>query len=89
MRGVGVMSDSRSDWRGNGSFNFSRKGETDMDAMKTAEYARALYRAHGDVAEAEVARKARKCEEAGKIKEAEDWTAVRSSIRQLRGANQG
>jgi hypothetical protein len=59
-----------------------------MDAIKTAEYARALYQAHGDAAEAEAARKARNCVDAGRTKEAEDWTAVRRTIRQLRGANQ-
>ncbi|MEY8828179.1 hypothetical protein AB9K34_07150 [Sedimentitalea sp. XS_ASV28] len=59
-----------------------------MQATKTAQYARALYQAHGDAAEAEAARKARECDDAGKPREAQDWTAVRRSIRQLRGANQ-
>ncbi|MDU9004380.1 hypothetical protein [Sedimentitalea todarodis] len=59
-----------------------------MEATKTAEYARALYQVHGDLAEAEAARKARECDDEGKTREAEDWAAVRRSIRQLRGANQ-
>lgn len=59
-----------------------------MEAIKTAEYARALYQAHGDAAEAEAARKARECGDKGRRREAEDWSAVRRSIRQLRGANQ-
>lgn len=59
-----------------------------MDALKTAEYARALYTAHGDRAEAEAAQKMRECEAAGNTQEAQDWQAVRSAIRQLRGPNQ-
>ncbi|MGR3759925.1 hypothetical protein ACUXV3_07290 [Roseobacteraceae bacterium NS-SX3] len=60
-----------------------------MDAIKAAEYARALYSAHGDRAEAEAAQKMRACEEAGKASEAGDWEAVRRAIRALRGPNQG
>ncbi|MFW8635287.1 hypothetical protein [Cribrihabitans pelagius] len=59
-----------------------------MDAVKAAEYARALYSAHGDRAEAEAAQKMRQCEEAGKSDEASDWKAVRQAIRSLRGPNQ-
>ncbi len=59
-----------------------------MDALKTAEYARALYTAHGDRAEAEAAQKMRECEASGNKQEAQDWQAVRSAIRQLRGPNQ-
>ncbi len=60
-----------------------------MDALKTAEYARALYTAHGDKAEAEAAQKMRECEAAGNASEAQDWEAVRRAIRQIRGPNQG
>lgn len=60
-----------------------------MDAIQTAEYARALYGAHGDRAEAEVAQRARACEAANKPEEAAQWQAVRQAIRQLRGPNQG
>ncbi len=60
-----------------------------MDALKTAQYARALYAAHGDRAEAEAAQKMRECEAAGNHQEAKDWQAVRGAIRQIRGPNQG
>ncbi|KUJ80609.1 hypothetical protein AVO45_06075 [Ruegeria marisrubri] len=60
-----------------------------MDAIKAAEYARALYSAHGDKAEAEAAQKMRACEAAGNMSEAKDWEAVRQAIRQIRGPNQG
>ena len=60
-----------------------------MDAIKTAQYARALYTAHGDKAEWEAAQKMRASKEAGKTGEAADWKAVRQAIRSLRGANQG
>lgn len=60
-----------------------------MDAIRTAEYARALYTAHGDKAEAEAAQKSRACEAAGNPEEAKDWEAVRQAIRQYRGPNQG
>ncbi|KUJ82018.1 hypothetical protein [Ruegeria profundi] len=60
-----------------------------MDALQTAQYARALYTAHGDQAEAEAAQKMRECEAAGNVQEAKDWQAVRQTIRQFRGPNQG
>ncbi len=60
-----------------------------MDAIKSAEYARALYTAHGDKAEWEAAQKMRACEEAGKADEAADWKMVRQAIRAMRGPNQG
>ncbi|WP_323783858.1 hypothetical protein [Leisingera sp.] len=59
-----------------------------MDTIKAAEYARALYAAHGDKAEAEAAQKMRSCQEAGKDSEAADWKAVRQAVRALRGPNQ-
>ncbi|WP_037316015.1 hypothetical protein [Ruegeria halocynthiae] len=59
-----------------------------MDALQAAQYARALYTAHGDRAEAEAAQKMRECEAAGNKKQAQDWQAVRQSIRQIRGPNQ-
>lgn len=59
-----------------------------MDPLKTAEYARALYSAHGDQAEAEAAKKMRECEAAGNKQQAQDWQAVRQTIRQIRGPNQ-
>ncbi|MCX8954487.1 hypothetical protein OU790_13700 [Ruegeria sp. NA] len=60
-----------------------------MDAIQTAQYARALFAAHGDQAEAEAAQKMRDCEAAGNRQEAQDWQAVRQTIRQIRGPNQG
>lgn len=60
-----------------------------MDAIQTAQYARALFAAHGDQAEAEAAKKMRDCEAAGNRQEAQDWQAVRRTIRQIRGPNQG
>lgn len=59
-----------------------------MDAIKASEYARALYSAHGDKAEAEAAQKMRQCTEAGKASEADDWKAVRQAVRAMRGPNQ-
>ncbi|SDD97384.1 hypothetical protein [Ruegeria marina] len=59
-----------------------------MDAIRSAEYARALYAAHGDKAEAEAAQKEQHCKAMGNLDQAEDWQAVRRAIRQLRGANQ-
>ncbi|MEO1106494.1 MAG: hypothetical protein AAFX90_01090 [Pseudomonadota bacterium] len=60
-----------------------------MDALKTAQYARALYSVHGDRAEVEAAQKMRESEAAGNAQQAKDWQAVRSTIRQIRGPNQG
>ncbi|MEX0319163.1 MULTISPECIES: hypothetical protein [unclassified Ruegeria] len=59
-----------------------------MDAIRTAEYARALYSAHGDKAEAEAAQKMREYDAAGNKEEAQNWEAVRRAIRQIRGPNQ-
>ena len=59
-----------------------------MDAIKAAEYARALLASHGGKAEAEAAQKLRECEEAGKTDEAANWRAIRQAITQLRGPRQ-
>ncbi|WP_157598810.1 hypothetical protein [Tateyamaria omphalii] len=56
--------------------------------MATVQHARALYRAHGDKAEAHAAQHARAAAQAGNQTEAEDWQRIRATIRQLRGANQ-
>lgn len=58
------------------------------ETMATSQQAFALYRAHGDKAEAEVAQRARAAEDAGRLSEAEDWRRIRASIRMIRGANQ-
>lgn len=60
-----------------------------MLGEKVAEYARSLYEAHGDKAEAEAAQKMAAAEEAGKTEEVEQWRAIREAVRALRGANQG
>lgn len=59
-----------------------------MELSRVTEYARALYDAHGDKAEAEAAKKAMQSEEAGEEGEAADWKAIRAAIREIRGANQ-
>ena len=59
-----------------------------LDAMKISEYAHALYRAHGDTAEAEAARKSRESKEKGDMAAAESWRKVQSAISRLRGPNQ-
>ena len=59
-----------------------------MDLKQTAQYARALFEAHGDKAEAEAAQKMNEAEEAGRAEEAEDWRAVREAVRAIRGSNE-
>lgn len=59
-----------------------------MQRAKVMEHATALYRAHGDRAEAEAAQKAAEEEKLGRTTIAEDWRAVRDAIRTLRGANE-
>ena len=53
-----------------------------MQSSDIIQYAHALYRAHGDTAEAEAARKAR-C--ADNSTEAENWRTIRHKIKELRG----
>lgn len=60
-----------------------------MLGEKIADYARALYEAHGDKAEAEAAQKMAAAEAAGKSDEVAQWRAIREAVRALRGANQG
>ncbi|MBO6883201.1 MAG: hypothetical protein MRY75_03365 [Marivita sp.] len=59
-----------------------------MDMVKASEIARALYRAHGDRAEAEAAQRENEFTDAGNMDEAAYWRSIRGSIRQMRGANQ-
>jgi hypothetical protein len=59
-----------------------------MEMAKITEYARALYEAHGDKAEAEAAQKARQHEDAGDTEEAETWRAIRKAIGEMRGAHE-
>ncbi|WP_439138134.1 hypothetical protein [Roseicyclus sp.] len=60
-----------------------------MDQKDRVQYARSLYDAHGDKAEAEAARKAATARAAGKAVDAEVWDKIRAHIRELRGAYQG
>ena len=56
-----------------------------MEMAKIAEYARSLYDAHGDKAEAEAARKAKEFEDAGNDAEAATWRSIRKAISEIRG----
>jgi len=60
-----------------------------MLGQNVADYARALYEAHGDAAEAEAAQKMRAAEADGNAEELDQWRAIREAVRALRGANQG
>ena len=59
-----------------------------MELSKITEYARALYEAHGDKAEAEAAQKAKQYEEAGDTEEAKTWQAIRMAVSEMRGAHE-
>lgn len=59
-----------------------------MEMAKITQYARSLYEAHGDKAEAEAAQKAKALEDAGDMAEAETWRAVQRAIREIRGAHE-
>ncbi|WP_108258571.1 hypothetical protein [Mangrovicoccus ximenensis] len=59
-----------------------------MDMNQISQHAHALYRAHGDRAEAEAAQKSKLCESRGDMEEAEEWNAIRGAIRMLRGPNE-
>ncbi|MEX5728092.1 hypothetical protein Ga0609869_001445 [Rhodovulum iodosum] len=60
-----------------------------METAKVMEYARALFDARGDKAEAEAAQKAAGHEAAGEETEAKTWRAVEAAIRQMRPPRQG
>jgi hypothetical protein len=55
-----------------------------MQATQVIDYARRLYRAHGDHAEYEAATKAQQCEKRGDKQQAEVWQQVRMAIREMR-----
>ena len=59
-----------------------------MDYSEIVQYARSLYDAHGDKAEAEAAQRAAAARNAGKRKDAERWEKIRLNIKELRGARQ-
>lgn len=56
-----------------------------MDHKDLVQYARSLYDAHGDKAEAEAARKAAAARETGEAEDAAKWDKIRGHIKELRG----
>ncbi|MBK5934919.1 hypothetical protein C8N32_103164 [Rhodovulum imhoffii] len=60
-----------------------------MEMAKITEYARALYDAHGDKAEAEAARKARQFEDSGDTAQSEQWRGIQAAIKMMRAPSQG
>ena len=60
-----------------------------MQTSSITQYAHALYRAHGDMAEVEAARKAHEADTDGQADEARKWQSIRMQIKELRGAHQG
>ncbi|TCP61609.1 hypothetical protein EV663_10460 [Rhodovulum bhavnagarense] len=60
-----------------------------MESSKVMEYARALFDAHGDKAEAEAAQKAAALESEGQAEAAETWRKVQAAIQQMRAPHQG
>jgi len=60
-----------------------------INAIQTAEYARALLQAKGPKAEAVAAAKAQHCSQVGKIEQARDWTRILQAIHAKRGPIQG
>jgi len=61
------------------------EGGTDMGTSDLIQYARALYNAHGDKAEAEAAQKVVAAQGTGDQEEAEKWRLIRGHIKELRG----
>lgn len=58
-----------------------------MNTMQITQHANALYRVHGDRAEAEAAQMVRQCQTEGKQEQAENWQAIRQAVRAKRGPN--
>lgn len=58
-----------------------------MNAIKTAEHARALIDAYGEKAEAHAAKKANELRNSGEHQHAEAWRQVRKAIMQMRGSH--
>lgn len=59
-----------------------------MQAAKIAAYARELFDAHGDKAEAEAAQRAQAAETAGDKDTAASWRMVQKAISEMRGAHE-
>ncbi|MBN2907471.1 MAG: hypothetical protein JXJ18_12250 [Rhodobacteraceae bacterium] len=60
-----------------------------MEMSNVMQYARSLFAAHGDKAEAEAAQKAVHHEQAGEADQAATWRAIQAAIREMRGPTQG
>jgi hypothetical protein len=60
-----------------------------METAKVMAYARSLFDAHGDKAEAEAAQKAAGLESAGKADEARTWRDIQAAIKTMRAPKQG
>ena len=58
-----------------------------MNAIQTAEHARALIDAYGEKAEAHAAQKATELRKSGEHQHAEAWMQVRKAIKQMRGSH--
>jgi hypothetical protein len=58
-----------------------------MNAIQTAEHARALIDAYGENAEAHAAQKANALRNSGEHQHAEAWMQVRKAINQMRGSH--
>ena len=58
-----------------------------MNAIQTAEHARALIDAFGEKAEAHAAQKANALRKSGEHQHAEAWMQVRKAITQMRGSH--
>lgn len=60
-----------------------------METAKIMEYARSLFEAHGDKAEAEAAQKASALEAEGEVEQADTWRKVQAAIKEMRAPHQG
>ncbi|MBK1634255.1 hypothetical protein [Rhodovulum adriaticum] len=60
-----------------------------MEPSKVMDYARALFEAHGDKAEAEAAQKAATLEAQGEAAQADTWRKVQAAIKEMRAPHQG
>ena len=55
-----------------------------MKETEIIDYARRLYEAHGDKAEAEAAQKEREARESGDVDGADNWARIRLAIHDMR-----
>ncbi len=59
-----------------------------MQEMEIQDYARQLFKAHGDKAIAEAAQKARSFEDKGNVEEAKTWRRVEAVLKEMNGAKE-